>query len=386
MRPPAGRQPRLTWCAALLLAAGPACSVSGTLSDPRRVITSTTAEAGGSSTATGTGTGASTSVSSTGGSGTRGSSGGSTSATSAGSGHASTSSAASSSTAGATVGATSSAGGGSSGASGGSTGRSDAGLPSAGCGLTGAQTGDFHLSTTDGNGTLRDYEVLVPTAYLPTLPLALAFVYHGAGGDEAQAIGFGLQNAPGAASAAIFVFPQGIDYQNDGVGWDDLCGGYDMVFFDHMLAALERSYCIDEARVDVAGFSWGCDQVTALACCRGDRLSAVGAASCTDEFASATSSRTYDNLPCPVAQGVPIRFTHDASGGDAAYPKPLFVTTSELYRSFNGCSNTSTAVTPSPCESYSGCTEPLVECPYPNLGHALPANWGADTWAFFSRF
>jgi poly(3-hydroxybutyrate) depolymerase len=194
---------------------------------------------------------------------------------------------------------------------------------------------------------------------------------------------FGLQGAPGAAASAIFVFPRGIPYQTYGVGWDDSCGGYDVVFFDHMLAALVADYCIDTARVFVAGFSWGCDHVTALACCRGDRIRGVGAASCSDEFKTASDPGSYLNLPCPVKNEAAIRFTH-AEGGDPAYASPLFATTSALYRSFDACSSTTTPVSPSPCAAFVGCAHPLVECAYPGLGHALPPGWATDTWSFFS--
>ncbi len=255
--------------------------------------------------------------------------------------------------------------------------------PSAGCGKTGSKTGDFTLDAKDGKGNARTYEVLVAAPYDASTPLALSFVYHGAGGTSAQAKGFGLQSAPGASAAGIFVFPQGIAYENDGVGWDDSCGGYDMPFFDAMLAAIEADYCVDESRVFAAGFSWGGDHTTALDCCRGGAFRAVAVGSSTDEFSNEADAATYDDLPCPQATTAAIRFTH-ATGGDSAYPAPEFATTSALYRSWNTCSSSSTAVSPSPCVSYDGCASPLVECSYDGLGHALPSGWGDDTWAFFS--
>ena len=256
--------------------------------------------------------------------------------------------------------------------------------PSSGCGLTGRQTGDFHLTTTDGRGVSRDYEVIVPATYNPSTAVALSFVYHGAGGTQNQSKSFGLQGAPGAGTSSIFVFPQGVDYAPYGVGWNDSTSGYDVVFFDRMLASLEDNYCVDPGRVFVAGFSWGCDQATALICARGDRIRAAGLASCTDEFADPTNYRTYQS--CPVTNSAAIRFTHDASGGDSGYPSPLFTTTSALFRSFNSCSSTSTPIAPSPCNSFNACANPFLECPYVGLDHNLPSNWAAETWTFFSSF
>jgi poly(3-hydroxybutyrate) depolymerase len=252
---------------------------------------------------------------------------------------------------------------------------------SAGCGLAPPQTGVFQLQTTDGAGTSRVYEVIVPANYDPATPLGVAFVYHGAGGSADGAASFGLQSAPDAAASAIFVFPQGIAFQSYGVGWDDTCSGYDMVFFDNMLAYLESHYCVDPSRVFAAGFSWGCDHVTALMCCRGDRIRAIGAASCSDEFADTSDYRTYQNLPCPSTGSTAVRFTHDVAS-DGAFTAQEFATTSQLYRALDSCTTSSSAT--ASCTSYAGCAQPVVDCAYPNLGHALPATWASDTWAFFT--
>jgi polyhydroxybutyrate depolymerase len=254
---------------------------------------------------------------------------------------------------------------------------------SAGCGQAGKPTGTLRLKTTDSRGTLRDYEVIVPSSYTPSTPLAVSFVFHGAGGTPADSKGYGLQKAPGAGPASIFVFPQGVPYQNGGVGWDDSCGGYDVAFFDKMLSSLQASYCIDTERVYAAGFSWGCDFATALACCRGNKIRAIAAASCSDDFRVAQDPLSYKQSPCPVRNNAAIRFTH-ATSGDWGYPAPYFATTSKLFQSFNGCSSDSVVGNPPQCKTFRGCRSGLVECSYDNLGHALPASWAADTWSFFT--
>jgi poly(3-hydroxybutyrate) depolymerase len=257
---------------------------------------------------------------------------------------------------------------------------------SAGCGHTGQPTGDIQDQTAmDGKGRARIYDLLVPSSYDPNKPLALVFAYHAAGSDEKGGRGYGIQEVDGALAAAVFVYPRGIDYQSQGTGWDDACRGYDIPFFDNMLSAVEAKYCIDTKRVFAAGFSRGGDHVTALTCCRGDKVRAVAAASCTDEYGNASDYQTYTNLPCPTKGTTGIRFTHDASGGDTGYPKPLFTTTAALFRSFNGCS-ASTATVDANCKSYDGCTSPLVECSYVGLGHVPPNGWAKDTWTFFSGF
>jgi poly(3-hydroxybutyrate) depolymerase len=247
------------------------------------------------------------------------------------------------------------------------------------------RTGTFHLRTKDGKGKSRDYEVIVPASYDPAVPLAVTFVYHGFASNEAGAIAFGLQRAPGAANASIFVFPQGIPFQEYGVGWDNYCTGYDMVFFDNMLGYLKTRYHINDAEVFAAGFSWGCAYLMGLICCRGDEIRAIAGASCGDDFADKTNYKTYINLPCPSAGGTAIRFTHDADR-DVAYTARDFVTTSEFFRNFNSCSSASVAAGGGSCVSYQDCSKPLIECSYRGLGHALPQNWAVDTWNFLSSF
>jgi poly(3-hydroxybutyrate) depolymerase len=262
-----------------------------------------------------------------------------------------------------------------------------------GCGKA-ARTGLFSLNTTDGRGTIRTYLVQVPADYSPTKAYALTFVFHGAGANEWQSWSWGLQNAPGAAESGIFIFPNGMAYQNYGIGWDDTNKGYDMPFFNNMVAKIETSYCVNSARVFAAGFSWGGDFVTALACNRGSVLRAVAINSASDEYNDNANYLTYQNLPCPTTSYPAIRFEH-AIGGDGAYPSPVFATTSKLLQSFNACKGAcgvaSTSVPSSTsamtCVSYSGCGKELIECSFAtSIGHALPPNWAADTWAFFQTF
>lgn len=238
-------------------------------------------------------------------------------------------------------------------------------------------------AVTDGRGALREFIVQIPATSDEGERLAVTFVFHGLNGKATDASAYGIQDASGAAKEGLFVFPQGMAFQNDGVGWDDTCGGYDMVFFDHMLADVEARYRVDEAKVFVAGFSWGGDFATALACCRGDKIRGIAAAACTDEFRDPADYRTYANLACPVVSRAAIRFTHDADG-DGAYPAPLFATTSKLFRSMNACPTSAAQATPGSCVSYPGCANPTVECVKPGIGHSPGPNWGAETWAFFS--
>jgi poly(3-hydroxybutyrate) depolymerase len=287
-------------------------------------------------------------------------------------------------------------------------------IPSAngspGCGKTAQATGTLDLTISDGKIPTHRYKMKVPTNYNPQVPLPIVMAFHGLGGSPDSAIGFGIQDAPGASTSAIFVYPQGSVYTDapfvGQLGWHTQCGSVDMTFVKNILASIETNYCVDQQRIFAAGFSWGCEFVTALNCCDGILLRGISTASCTDEFSKGVVADpndpnyylNYDNLnSAGVCRGIgsaAIRFTHDSSGGDTSYAAPFFTHTSHLYRSMNSCSNTSTAVNSatlsrvnsSVCSSFNGCASPVVECSYRNLGHALPANWGRDTWQFFSSF
>jgi poly(3-hydroxybutyrate) depolymerase len=259
--------------------------------------------------------------------------------------------------------------------------------PSGGCGKHPA-TGVFNLTTQDSNARTRTYLVQVPPDYDGSKAYPLIFVFHGAASTAAQSYSWGLQKAAGASQSGIFVFPNGINFQHYGVGWDDRTDGYDLPLFDNMLRDLEAGYCIDKKSIFVAGFSWGGDFAIALACNRGDEIQAVAANSTNDEYKDTSNYLTYQNLPCPSKKHPRIRFEH-AVGGDAQYPAPDFATTSKLFQYLNSCSPASTNVkssTPSmSCVSYNGCSSEYIECSFDHgIGHALPPNWAQDTWEFFS--
>jgi poly(3-hydroxybutyrate) depolymerase len=281
---------------------------------------------------------------------------------------------------------------------------------SAGCGKTGQATGALDLTISDGKIPNHRYKMKVPANYDPQVPLPVVMAFHGLAGNPDSAIGFGIQDAPGALDSAIFVYPQGSVYTDapfvGQLGWHTQCGSVEMTLVKNILASIEANYCVDQNRIFAAGFSWGCEFVTALNCCEGILLRGISTASCTDEYRKGEVTDfkdpnyylNYDNLNpagvCPGKGNAAIRFTHDSSGGDASYAAPSFTYTSHLYRSINSCSNTSVAVdsttlsrvNSSACSSFNGCASPVVECSYRNLGHALPANWGSDTWRFFSSF
>jgi polyhydroxybutyrate depolymerase len=251
-------------------------------------------------------------------------------------------------------------------------GSSDGGELSPGCGNAAAATGELFRSMMI-QGVERTYIVDAPAVIDPDAPLALAFVFHGNGGNGQGSQSMGLQNVLGAQDQAVFVFPDGLQYLDFGVGWNLHCDEYDMEFFDTMIAELSEEFCIDPARIFGAGFSWGGDMTEALACCRGDIVRAIAPASGPGVF-------PFDgnDMERPA-----VRMTYSTND---AYPAYEFAAAIDFYRAEHGCSDTVTPVDPAPCVAYDDCAKPLVACEYEGLGHAWPADWADETWAFFSQF
>lgn len=259
-----------------------------------------------------------------------------------------------------------------------STGGPDGPIASAGCGRAPPAEGFLDLNAVDGEGATRDYRLITPHDYDPDEPYALVFHYSH---DPV-----GIENIPGALDDAFFVYPAQSETQW-GFGWDDQCGGKDVVFFDEMLAYVEANYCVDTRRVFAAGFSWGGDHATTLGCCRASQLRAFAAHASNDEYADPSDYTTYWNYELCEHPSTPpaTRFTHQIDG-DGAYPAPLFDTTSQLYRWLNDCSADSEPTEPTPCVAYQGCTSSVVECAYADIGHDYPEGWAQETWNFFASF
>lgn len=258
--------------------------------------------------------------------------------------------------------------------------------PSAGCGGPVAASGQYKRKVLDGLGRERTYSIAVPAGYTGRDPVALVFGFHGNGGTGEGSLTLGVMQAAWPSSRAIFVGPDGVQFEHYGVGWNSACTGYDMTFFDNMIEDIGTNYCINNSHIFAYGSSWGGDFATALTCCRGDKLKAIAIHAASDEFDDKSDYRTYVNMTgsrmCPAPPHAAVRYTHQTDG-DEYYPAPLFSTTSQLLRHLNGCPEAPAKPSGSICTNSAGCSAPLVECQYHGIGHNVPPNFGEETWSFF---
>jgi poly(3-hydroxybutyrate) depolymerase len=223
----------------------------------------------------------------------------------------------------------------------------------------------------------------------------LVVFFHGAGGRKGD---FPVRNAEGAAENAIHVSPSGLEpprYGLNTLGWDEPCGGYDMVFVTTMLAAIESDYCVDENRRFATGFSWGGDISNSLGWCLGHTFRAVASAS-GGHMTSADAAGT--TVEAGSARKSAYRITYANNDGYVVEKNGSVVNGFEnvldLYRRAHGCADTFDA-RPSPnipgkpdgvCKTYTGCDAPVIACFYEEMGHQFPPTWSLDTWNFFASF
>lgn len=243
--------------------------------------------------------------------------------------------------------------------------------PSVGCG-NGHSTSGLLGNNVTVNGTERSYLFDVAAGYDPNTPVPLVIAFHGSGANGQQAAAWQIDEAAEAADeTAVFLYPDAVA-QSGGIGWDMDENGMDFAFFDVLLEVGKQNYCIDENRIFVAGFSWGCDFANALGCHRGDVIRGIQCYS-----GAFYSSGCTSDVPA-------YRTVYSTPDGTDAYSEAELFGAVEHYRTAQGCSETTQPSSPSPCLAYDGCAKPVIYCPTPNIGHFVGPTAGAETWAFFS--
>jgi poly(3-hydroxybutyrate) depolymerase len=211
------------------------------------------------------------------------------------------------------------------------------------------QNGKYYpLSTITVSGATYNYALFVPKSYDPNKPTNLLIDFHGANwqGDWDRG-GFAWNME--YSFKAVFIYPTAQGVPN--ARWDSSgAGSRDVLLFDALSEMAFNTFCIDEKRVFVIGFSSGGFMTNTLACVRGDKIR--GAAPESGGGPSGT-------CPNPVAW----------IGTHGTLDSTVTVDRGEGSRDFwaaqNGCSSTSTPYSPQPkpgngdlqptCVKYDGC-------------------------------
>ena len=260
------------------------------------------------------------------------------------------------------TGGTSTATGGTS-ESGGNSGASSS-AKSSGCGKS-APLSTTTQQTTNVSGTSRGYFLSPPKNYNSNTAYPLVFVFHGAGDSGKSMQGWsGLEAS--ATGGALFVYPDGIN----GI-WDLENNGPDAKMFDQLVTTLQEAWCIDKNAIFAEGFSYGGWAATQMAVARPTVVRAIASI----EGGGPQGGKTTD----PAVAAMIIH-----GKADTAEPIASGISSRNHFVATNGCGSTTTAMTPSPCVTYTGCKagKPVAWCEHPGP-HEIPSFSAAGIWNFF---
>ena len=191
-------------------------------------------------------------------------------------------------------------------------------VPSPGCGSSTAVPGETKVTTTS-DGAERWYYLHVPPQHDGATPLPLVLDLHGYGEGAQVHLAMSGLGAFGDEQGFVTVTPEG---QGSVALWDIALDSVDLDFVGNLLDEVERTACIDLARVDVTGLSNGAFLTSAIACRWSDRIAAVA----------------------------PVAGLQAIEGCDPSRPVPViaFHGTADLYVSYDGGLGPAVATLPAP--------------------------------------
>ncbi len=280
------------------------------------------------------------------------------------------------------TGGTSGGAGGTSGGAGGSggTGGKPAPEPSTGCNKANPMTGSSGSPLTVSG---HQYYVKLPTNYDPSKAYPVMIMFNPTNNPISwaeQSAGF---EGTGPKEAWIRVYPHPA---NSSSGW----GSGDVSFFDPFYEQITSSYCIDQARVFVAGESSGGDFSSILACEFGDKIAASGPGATKPVGGyslNVPTSRQCKGDPTVVV----IHGKNDSVVGPENGPA-----TRDFFAEVNNCGTETTPVegytdTLSNCVMFQGCDAPVYWCQhtdpnYSNTNHGWPAFAPKFLWEKLSEY
>jgi len=244
--------------------------------------------------------------------------------------------------------------------------------PSAGCSVTKLETGRGQQRHIAVDGVSRAYIIDVPDGVQSRKPLPLLFDFHGFGHSAA-----GVWNVSGfkplaARDGFITVYPDGLPVHllgRDAPGWEIFTteSNRDLEFTKRLLDELERTYCIDRARVFCTGFSNGAYFSYLLACQMADRFAAV---------APVSGGQTPG--ACTPTRAVPVLIHHGRQ--DEMVPVAQARAARDAWVQRDGCRES----VKNGCEDYRQCRDGSeVEYCEGDFAHYWPPEATERIWEFF---
>jgi polyhydroxybutyrate depolymerase len=241
---------------------------------------------------------------------------------------------------------------------------------------------DVTNETLDVGGQKRKYTLAVPKTYDATRAYPLVLFLHGDGGTgPSMRKSFTFDDVTG--DDAIVAYPSG-----NGTTWDlgtDYDDNADQQFLVALVDALAGKFDIDTSRVFGAGYSSGGFMVNQMACRRPGLFRGINVYAGGAPYEGDNPPLTYPSgyVKCPGEQPVAAFVVHGTADGTVDPSSGEF--DAEYWRYVNGCDESRSPTTPSPCEAYDGCPTGFssVYCLVPGLNH-FPWMPGAKAaWAMF---
>ena len=242
---------------------------------------------------------------------------------------------------------------------------------SEGCGAP-VEAGGSRTESVVINGITRTYQLVSPAQYDPKSPMPLVVGFHHSGGTTADAERYGIIGASNEEKA-VYILPQGLVRQGR-TGWNEQCGGDDMLFVTELMKRIEKRFCIDTSRRFAYGFSWGGDMSNTVGCCLGSQFRAIAPES---GGVIGTDMRSCQK-PVPA-------FMLQSGADDQAYGQAAFANVVKAYQTVQNCQK-EVVTDGNSCLAYKGCANAVIWCSFPGLAHALEPDSGKRIWTFFSKF
>lgn len=247
-------------------------------------------------------------------------------------------------------------------------------LPSTGCSTSAIEHGRELQRTIEVNGTSRAYILDVPDSVQAQRPVPLLFDFHGFGHSAGGVWQVSKFKELAVRDGFITVYPDGLPVHlmgHDGAGWEifSVDGNRDLAFVTRLLEELERTYCIDGARIFSTGFSNGAFFSNLLGCAMADRFAAI----------APVSGGTL-TVPCTPSRAMPVLIHHGRKDSRVAVDQAR--QTRDAWVEKDGCHEHSSDA----CEWYRGCRDG-AEVGYceDDGDHHWPLPATERIWEFFRK-
>lgn len=256
--------------------------------------------------------------------------------------------------------------------------------PSAGCAQPKIATGRRIDQTIDVGGVAREYILDVPETLKPGEPAALLFDFHGVGHSGAGVWEVSDFRDFAPRERFITVYPTGLpvsfargDRTFGGPGWEirSLSPNRDVDFTLAMLERLEKTYCIDRARVYSTGFSNGGFFSHVLACTHPERFAAI----------APVSGGWLASWSCKPSRTVPVLIQHGTRDEviDVGEARRAF----DAWLAIDGCTAPAAEATRTDgdltCRSGTGCRDGVeVTLCEGDFAHRWPVSATERVWRF----